>query len=284
MGLLGFLTKKKFYIHLGISVLVSLALLLLVLGMLKSYTHHGEAYIIPDLTGLTPEQIGRDEAGDLFRLIITDSIYDNDLVPGSVFRQNPSPGSKAKKGRTIYLTTVSFTQEYCVMPELKDLTVRQAVTTLKTQGLKARRLIYVPHFAENAVLGHYLDGDTLRAGTEILKGSNIDLVVGQGRNQPARVPFVIGLTLEQARDVLHMSSFNVGAEHFLEEPNLLHSRVYRQHPTFQTELPPGEAITLYLRSDLYFNFDSLKTIINPDTAVFLEPIDLNENLEDYETE
>lgn len=284
MGFLGFITKKKFYIHLGLSFILSLALLFIILGLLKSYTHHGEAYVVPDLTGLTPGQIQQEEYGSIFRLVITDSIFDNDLLPGSVFKQNPSPGSKAKEGRTIYLTTVSYAQEYAPMPELKDLTVRQAVTTLRTNGLKIKKLIYTPHFAENAVLGHYLDGDTLWAGMEILKGSEIDLIVGLGRNQPVRVPYLIGLTRDQARDVLHMSSFNMGREHYLDEISLMHSRVYRQFPMFNSELPPGEAITLYFRSDLTFDFDSLRVILNPDTAVVLEPIDFIEDTVDYEIE
>jgi hypothetical protein len=40
----------------------------------------------------------------------------------------------------------------------------------------------------------------------------------------------------------------------------------------------GDSVTLYLRSDLSFNFDSLLSLNNPDTAVFLDqPIDTLEN-------
>ena len=144
MSFLGFLFKKKFYIHLGISVILSLFLLFIVIGLLKIYTRHGEAYVVPDLKGLTPGELNINEATRIFNFTVTDSVFDNSLLPGSIIKQNPSAGSKVKKGRTIYLTVVSYTPKMSIMPELKDLTVRQAVTTLRTNGLKIRRLLFTP--------------------------------------------------------------------------------------------------------------------------------------------
>jgi eukaryotic-like serine/threonine-protein kinase len=273
MSFLGFLTQKKFYINLGISVLVTILVLVIVFSFLKAYTRHGEAYVVPDLTGLTVHDLQTDESLKIFNLQVTDSVFDNSLLPGSVIMQNPSPGSKAKEGRNIYVTVVSYIPKMSIMPEIKDMTVRQAVTTLKSSGLNIRRLIYTEHFAENSVLGQYYNGDTLIAGTEILEGSDIDLQVGLGKNQKAKVPFVIGLTRDQAHDAVQMASFNYGWEHYMDTPNPLHSRVYRQYPAWNEELYPGDSLTLYFRSDLRYNFDSLRQYINPDTAVILQAPD-----------
>jgi beta-lactam-binding protein with PASTA domain len=168
-----------------------------------------------------------------------------------------------------------------LMPELKDLTIRQAVTTLRTNGLKIREIIFIPHFAGNSVLGQYFEGDTLWAGAEILEGSEIDLLAGLGENKPARVPFVVGLTRDEARGALQMASFNTGAEHFLDKPDPLHSRVYRQYPQWNEALYPGDSVTLYFRSDLTFDFDALLQSNNPDTAVVIElpPDVLGDSLE-----
>jgi beta-lactam-binding protein with PASTA domain len=285
MSFLGFLTQKKFYIHLGISVIVTIVFIMLIFGLLKAYTRHGDSYVVPDLTGLTMDQLKYDESLKIFNLNVTDSIYDNSLTPGSVIMQNPSPGSKAKEGRNIYITVVSYTPEMSIMPELKDLTVRQAVTTLKTNGINIRRLLYIDHFAENSVLGHYFKGDTLVAGTEILEGSEIDVVVGLGKGQPAKVPFVIGLSRDQAHEALQMASFNYGNEHFLDTPDPMHNRVYRQYPSWGQDLQPGDSVTLYYRSDLRFDFDSLSQRINPDTAVILDmPEGLGEDSTEFEEE
>jgi len=267
MSFFGFLIKKNFYIHLGISLILSVVLLLVVIVLLKAYTRHGDAYVVPDLEGQMFDRLYENESTKVFNFSVTDSVYDNSLIPGSIIKQNPSPGSKAKEGRTIYLTVVSYTPKMSIMPELKDLTVRQAVTTLRTSGLKIRQVIFTPHFAGNSVLGHYFNGDTLLAGTEILEGSEIDLVAGLGNNISSRVPFVVGLTRDEARGSLQMASFNVGKEHYLDQVNPLHSKVYRQYPTSDLELYPGDSVTLYFRSDLNFDFDSLLRSTNPDTAV-----------------
>jgi beta-lactam-binding protein with PASTA domain len=285
MSFLGFLFRKNFYIHLGISVILTLILLLIVIGLLKTYTRHGEAYVVPDLEGLTLGELHENEATRVFNFLVTDSVYDNSLLPGSVIKQNPSAGSKAKEGRTVYLTVVSYTPKMSIMPELKDLTVRQAVTTLRTSGLKIRRLLFTPHFAGNSVLGQYYNGDTLIAGTEILEGSEIDVLAGLGENQRSRVPFVTGLTRDEASGALQMASFNAGRMHYFDPADPIHSRVYRQYPPWNVEMRPGDSITLYFRSDLTFNFDSLLRSNNPDTAVIVDqPIDLLENSDELEEE
>jgi len=285
MSFLGFLFKKNFYIHLGISVILTFILLLIVIGLLKTYTRHGDAYVVPDLEGLTLNQLHENEATRVFHFLVTDSVYDNSLIPGSVIKQNPSAGSKAKEGRTVYMTVVSYTPKMSIMPELKDLTVRQAVTTLRTSGLKIRRLLFTPYFAGNSVLGQYFNGDTLIAGTEILEGSEIDLLVGLSENQRSRVPFVVGLTRDEASGSLQMASFNAGRMHYFDQANPIHSKVYRQYPPWNIEMLPGDSITLYLRSDLTFNFDSLLRSNNPDTVVIVDqPIDLDENSDELEEE
>lgn len=285
MSFLGFLFRKNFYIHLGISVILTLILLLIVIGLLKTYTRHGEAYVVPDLEGLTLGELHENEATRVFNFLVTDSVYDNSLLPGSVIKQSPSAGSKAKEGRTVYLTVVSYTPKMSIMPELKDLTVRQAVTTLRTSGLKIRRLLFTPHFAGNSVLGQYYNGDTLIAGTEILEGNEIELLVGLGENQKSRVPFVVGLTRDEASGALQMASFNPGRMHYLDQAHPIHSRVYRQYPPWNVEMLPGDSITLYFRSDLTFNFDSLLRSNNPDTDVIVDqPIDLLENSDELEEE
>lgn len=256
-------------------MVLTIVLLLVVIGLLQAYTRHGDAYVVPDLEGMMYDRLYENEATKVFHFLVTDSVYDNSLLPGSVIKQNPSAGSKAKEGRTVYLTVVSYTPKMSIMPELKDLTVRQAVTTLRTNGLKIRRLLFTPYFAGNSVLGQYFEGDTLLAGTEILEGSEIDLLAGLGDNLSSRVPFVVGLTRDEARGSLQMASLNAGREYYVEEANPLHSRVYRQYPVWNDILFPGDSVTLYFRSDLTFDFDSLLISTNPDTAVFMDvPVDI----------
>lgn len=268
MSVFSFLSKKRFYKHLAIAVVITILLFILTLKFLDIYTHHGEAYIVPDFKEMTLAEIEKQNYDEIFDFIIIDSVYDNDRESGTVLLQNPSAGSKTKKGRNVYVTVVTIMPEITIMPELKDLSHRQAIMLLKSRGLKVGTLTYQPHFAENAVLASYHAGDSLASGTELEKGSVIDLVLGQGRNRTVNAPFLIGLRPEDARERIRFASFNVGKEYFKEDPDDEHSRVYRQSPDWQNneEHYKGESIRVWYRSDLYYNFDSLITTIVPDTT------------------
>lgn len=258
--------KKKFYLHLGLSVIMTFILLLLVLQFLKAYTRHGVSYVLPDYKGKTLDSIAEEKSADLFEFMVTDSIYISDVSPGAIIKQNPSPGSKVKQGRKIYVTIVARLPEKTIMPDLKDLTLRQAVTSLKMSGLETGMLHFEPGKADNAVLGQFYNHDSIAQGTELEKGSVIDLVVGAGLNRKTNVPFLVGMRLDEAIDRIHMSAFNLGKVYFLDEAEPVRFRVYRQSPTWEDQQYYGDPISLWLRSELAFNFDSLVIRVNPDSA------------------
>jgi len=57
MDFLRFLLTKKFLRHLGLAAAISLILVLGTLLWLKIYTHHGKTILVPDLAGLTLEEV-----------------------------------------------------------------------------------------------------------------------------------------------------------------------------------------------------------------------------------
>jgi beta-lactam-binding protein with PASTA domain len=272
MGFLGFLAKKKFYYSLGLSVLITLILVLVSFRIIKSYTNHGEALKLPDFQGLTLEQLEENKYTAVFDFIVTDSVFSSDAKPGSIIKQNPSPDSKVKRGRNVYITVVAMTPEMTLMPDLKDLTVRQAVSSLKSSGLKIGKLLFVPDMADNAVLGQYFAGDTLLTGDELIAGSEIDLLIGKENNNPAPIPFLIGLTESSAIDLVHISSFNTGKVMYMDTLAERDGKVYKQTPLWTGELERGGVIDIWLRSSSLYNFDSLIETLMPDSAYLEENI------------
>lgn len=267
MAFFGFLIRKKFYIHFGLSILLTLVILLLVFRFLKGYTRHGDILILPDFSGMSVESVKMSEYGDLYTLEVIDSIYDMDLMPGSIVKQNPSAGSKVKEGRKVYVSLVAMTPEMTSMPVLKDLTVRQAVGSLRTSGLRIGSLRFARSIADNAVIGHFYDGDTIFPGTELKKGSMVDLVVGTSGLHKMNVPYLLGLTKEEAFDKIHASSFNAGSVRFMDGPEDSHSRVYRQSPGWDEMIMQGDTINIWFRSDLKFNFEAHLKYNDPNSAM-----------------
>jgi len=65
------------------------------------------------------------------------------------------------------------------MPELHDVSLRQAQIMLESQGLVLANIIEKPSPYENAVLEVLYKGHAIAAGTDIKMGEKITLVVGK---------------------------------------------------------------------------------------------------------
>lgn len=253
-----FLTQKKFYLHFGIAIVSSFILLLLVFQLLKSYTYFGEAITVVDYTGSPISKLDSIEDLNNFTFIVTDSVFDPSRESGTVIAQNPLPYSKVKRNRKIYLTVVAQSAEMVVMPNLVDLSLRQSLDRLKMAGLKVNHLHYIPDFAQNAVLAQMFNGDTIYADSLIQINSKIDLILGIGYDpQKLLIPFLIGLSKEEAEDKIFAASFNLGEENSPEEGDPENMRVYLQYPAWDTimQMNHGDSINLWYRSNLDFDFE-----------------------------
>lgn len=267
MSFFGFFLKKKFYLNFGLSIVLTVILFFITLQFIKIYTHHGDTYVLPDFSGKTLSELEVDNYDRLYEFIVIDSIFDNNNPKGSVVIQNPPPGSIVKENRKVYVTLVAFSTEKVGMPDLIDLSLRQAVNSLRSKGLRINQLQYVEDFAGNAVLEQLFEEEVIEPETIIEKGSGIDLVVGLGQDHYAPIPFLVGLSKDEAIDAINKASFNVGTVYFLEEEDPEHSKVYRQTPAWSEDKRAfkGNTINISLRSDLDFNFKALIQELKPDT-------------------
>ncbi len=281
MSFVRFLFSKVFFRHLLMAAGITLALIFITWKGLAIYTRHGKNIVVPDYTGITLTEIEYYRMGHEFEFVVLDSVYDNTLPPGAIVMQDPLPGSLVKKNRKIYLTTVAILPEQVAMPDLVDLTFRQALSTLETYGLYAGKLEYVPDIAKNAVLQQLHDGVIIPPGTHILKGSAVDLVLGQGLgSEKVPVPFLLGLTQQEAHQLIRENYLNIGANIFDAEPDTT-ARVYKQNPVWQRDayVNMGQQIDLWYHSGEDFNFDSLLLLYVPDTLLFDDSTYYDPNIE-----
>jgi eukaryotic-like serine/threonine-protein kinase len=180
MDFFRFVRSKRFLKHF-LGVVISVGILVwIVLLLLNIYTQHGKYLSVPDFAGMTIDQItSKDEYKD-YEFLVVDSVFDLTKTKGTILHQDPYPASKVKKNRKIYLTIVSFFPEKTSMPDLKYLTLRQALSTLESVGLAPGKISYIRTFDEDAVQQQFFDGKVISAGTKLDKGSAIDLTVGMG--------------------------------------------------------------------------------------------------------
>ena len=154
------------------------------------------------------------------------------------------------------------------MPALIDLTLRQAINLLHAKGLKVKELKYVRDFAENAVLEQLYEDAIIEPGTELDKGSKINLILGLGQNPKVHIPFVIGMTEKDAINAIYRASFNVGSIYHTDGDDETHNRVYKQTPDWSEDevMNRGRSMRIWLRSDEFYNFDQLILLYKPDTT------------------
>ena len=270
MSLADFLKSRVFLRHLLVSVVITFLLLFGIFQVLGVYTFHGREVTVPDYTGLTLNELKSSVTYADFEFVVVDSVYDPQKEKGTIVTQDPLPNSKVKQHRKLYLTVIASVPEKVSMPDLKDLTLRQAIATLQTYGLQIGRMEYVPDIGTNAVLKQMFKGREVRPGTMMEKGATIDLVLGLGLGgNHIQVPFLIGMSRSAALHLLAADSLYVGAEIYMDTKDTVNARVYKQSPAFAPGLllNAGQSIDLWFKADESFDwgtyiksFDTTSTV------------------------
>lgn len=231
----------------GIGIIVGLVL------WLRSYTQHGIEVEVADVRGLVMTEAEPLLATQGLHLVVIDSTYSDKVPFGTIVDQDPKPGNHAKHGRAIYVTVNASTKRQIIMPNLQDMSYRQAETTLRGLGLRVdSEYDYEPSAFRDLVLDVKANGQSIQPGDKIAVGTKVRLVVGFGKGtNEEEVPSVIGMTLRDARSLLMSHRLSIGVVyHDEEQEEGIEQFIYRQTPNAGQKVVEGEAITLYLSVDL----------------------------------
>lgn len=246
MSFISFVKTSRFWKHLALASVTVIAVLWASFMLLKSFTHHDEYCEVPDFVGVYGEDLDEFISGHPLRFEVVDSVHNMNLPKGTVTDQDPQPGSKVKEGRTVYLTMNAMTNPTIPMPNLVDLSLRQATSLLETYGLKVGKLRYVDGLPP--VMDQLYKGRKIKPGEMIEKGSAIDLVLGKGNaHGTMEVPELFGLNLQEARMMLMEAGLIAGVINQDKGSDTLRGRVYKQMPAAgEQQLYPGASVDLWL--------------------------------------
>ena len=182
MNVRQFYKKRPIVSTLILMLLISVLIVIFVSNSIRFFTFHGKEYPIPDLIGFDAEQLEKfqKDSNDFnFEIVINDSVFVPDKAGGTVLSQDPLPGNKAKNGRKIYLSVVAWTSPQIEMPNLVDLSLRQAENLLISNDLKLGQVIYKASKFPNAVLEQRYNGRIVEAGMLVPYQAKITLIVGK---------------------------------------------------------------------------------------------------------
>lgn len=252
-------TKLGFVgINLLIAIIVAAVLLIGLTIGLRIYTQHDVEVVVPNITNLYIEEAKIIAEAEGLHITVIDSTYSTKVPLGTLVEQTPQAGSKAKKGRTVYAIQNARFRRPVVLPELRDLSMRQAETSINALGLSVKEIIYEPSTYKNILLDIRLGDSTLIAGTRLEEGTAITLVVGKGQGtREVTIPNIIGKSLEDARAWLLANSLSLGSvEYDIPPTEETQSQyiVYQQTPESGTIIVEGSDVHIKLSTDLEKTF------------------------------
>lgn len=228
--------------------------------------HQDAKITVPDVRGMSEkEAIKLLQAKDLVPVII-DSNYKKEAKPGEILNQDPICSLLVKPGRKIYLTVNQYSPPVIQMPNLVDLSLRQAQVVARSYDLNIT-VQYRPAGCKGCVVEQLYKGKPIKAGTPVVRESNIVLVVGEGNaGLMVPVPYLIGMSMEQVMLKLSEVGLNAGAEVYDETigtaRDSLRARVYKQRPSASSSVhvPAGSSV------DVWLTLDENKIFYNPSVS------------------
>ncbi|MDX1363997.1 PASTA domain-containing protein [Arenibacter latericius] len=183
-----FLFSKTFLIQLVLAVVVSVLVVFGAMQWLKETTNHGEFVEVPDLSGKSVMETRTLIEKSGLRFSVLDSANYNPSYPRfSIIDQNPPAGNKVKEGRKIYITVNPSGYKKITIPNIIQVTQRNASSMLKAVGLEIERVTYIDELGKDMVYHIKHNGKYIKPGDKLPKTSKIELVCGNGniseRNQ-----------------------------------------------------------------------------------------------------
>jgi len=259
MTLKEFLKTRTFKVNALVALGITISLILINMFFLRIYTRHGESVEIPNLKGKTTAEVADILDRKNLRYEIKDSVYSVETSPGTVVDQFPKPGMKVKEKRTISITISALSQEMISMPQLTDISFRQATNLIESTGLIAGQIEYKQSEFLDLVLEQKVNGRVVRVGEMVSKGSIVDLVLGSaGDGTTSQVPSLLGSNLTEARSAIEEALLNLGAinydETFTSEDQKAQGHVYKQNPDPSQTLNVARGSSI----DIWFTADTTK--------------------------
>lgn len=172
--------KHPVVINLLLAVVITIGVIFGVLAWLDHYTRHNQAVVVPDVKGLTVSEAAQFFESNGLRYNVIDSVFAKDAAPGSIVELVPSAGSKVKEGRIVFITVNALTSQMATLPEVEDLSFRQAYALLKAAGFTNIEIIYKPGEYKDLALGIETNGKLLTPGEHVPLTAPLELLVSNG--------------------------------------------------------------------------------------------------------
>lgn len=178
---------RLLFINLIAMAAVVVAAVFITFRWMDSYTEHGIAVKVPDITGLPEQEAVAVLAEHQLVGVTSDHVFVKGVPAGEITAQRPAAAAKVKRGRKIYLTVSSGNQPMIAIPDIIDnCSLREAESRLRAAGFKL-----TPHDTISGdldwVYGIRYEGRELKSQERVPEGAQLTIVVGGGNKEESDI-------------------------------------------------------------------------------------------------
>jgi len=231
---------KKIFAALGSLLLIAITFaLILDFLVMPYYTNYNKGITVPDVT-----KISLDEAEALLeRHGLRHEVLDrraNTVYPANyIIDQSPSAKQIVKPNRKIYLTVNTAVTPQTVVPNVVNMSLRNAEIQLENHGLTVGTRSYESSRFRNTILRQ-----SIAAGDTVSRGTVINLAVSDGLGtRLVSVPDIQGVRLTEAEQALASVGLRVGEIRFQPSVEYEPNRIIAFSPN-EAELNEGQSLLL----------------------------------------
>ena len=219
------------------------------------YTRQNQNRVMIDIKNRSLDDAIKVLKSENYRYEVSDTLYTNKFQLGTIVDQYPQPNTRVKSGRTVRLK-ISQPEKSVAIPNLIGQSRRSAELELNHMGLLIDTVYteYNPEYPNGTIAWQYP-----KAGDRRKKGMGIQITVINGMPPNFfQVPNLIGLSINQAKDLIFKSRLKVGKISYHQDQDLVPYTVLDQSIKNGTVLDASATINLVVSVlDLQDIFNSL---------------------------
>lgn len=238
--LLALLKSKTLYISLAGLITAGIIIALLMdFVIMPNYTNYNEGVTVPDVTKLSLEEAENLLTTYGLRFEVHDRRAHSAYPANYVIDQSPTAKELVKPNRKIYLTVNTESTPKVVVPDVVNLSYRNARLQLENHGLTVGSTSYESDRFRNTILRQ-----SIAPEDTVARGTAVNLVVSDGLGtRMVQVPDVEGLRLSEAQQQIMRAGLRVGEIRFEPARDVTPNTVLSYSPE-GPELTEGETIQL----------------------------------------
>jgi len=238
--LLALLKSKTLYISLAGLITAGIIIALLMdFIIMPNYTNYNEGVTVPDVTKLSLEEADSLLTSYGLRFEVHDRRAHSAYPANYVIDQSPTAKQLVKPNRKVYLTVNTETTPKVVVPNVVNLSYRNARLQLENHGLTVGSTSYESDRFRNTILRQ-----SIAPEDTVARGTAVNLVVSDGLGtRMVQVPDVEGLRLSEAQQQIMRAGLRVGEIRFEPARDVTPNTVLSYSPQ-GPELTEGESIQL----------------------------------------